>query len=316
MTFLCLLITRGVIATTHARRHGGSSTGEAIMARHVQHVSTDFGDIAYTDTGSGPPAIFVHGVFLNGYLWRHVIERVQNQRRCIALDLLAHGETRTPEAQDVSFRAQAEMLEAFCIALSLDQVDLVANDSGGAIAQIFAVRYPHRLRSLTLTNCDVHDNWPPQALAPIRELVDRGHFEALGRQLLADIGAARESLSMGYEKPDRLTPETVATYLEPLIRTPAAIRAMERWFGSSHDNAQTVEIEPLLRRLEVPTLVVWGTGDVFFPVRWAHWLRDTIPGCEQVIELEGAKLFFPEERPDPLAEALRAHWRAATASAG
>jgi hypothetical protein len=30
-----------------------------------------------------------------------------------------------------------------------------------------------------------------------------------------------------------------------------------------------------------------------------------------VVELEGAKLFFPEERPDALAAALREHWQAA-----
>jgi pimeloyl-ACP methyl ester carboxylesterase len=76
-----------------------------------------------------------------------------------------------------------------------------------------------------------------------------------------------------------------------------------------------VTIEPLLRQLSVPTLVVWGTGDVFFPVKWAHWLRDTIPGVQKVVELEGAKLFFPEERPQPLIQALREHWSNATSSA-
>ena len=55
--------------------------------------------------------------------------------------------------------------------------------------------------------------------------------------------------------------------------------------------------------------MVWGTGDGFFDVQWAYWLRDTIPGTRKVIELDGAKLFFPEERPEPLAAALREHWQ-------
>ena len=59
----------------------------------------------------------------------------------------------------------------------------------------------------------------------------------------------------------------------------------------------------------MPTLVVWGTGDDFFPVAWAYWLKGAIPGVRKVIELEGAKLFFPEERPEELAEALREHWQ-------
>lgn len=45
----------------------------------------------------------------------------------------------------------------------------IANNSGGAIAQIFAVHHPHRLRTLTLTNCDTHDNWPPAATLPMIE---------------------------------------------------------------------------------------------------------------------------------------------------
>ena len=278
------------------------------MQRTLEHAATPFGDLAYSDQGQGPVALFVHGVFLNGSLWRHVIERVADMRRCIALDLLAHGHTRTPPEQDVSFRAQAEMLAAFCDAIDVERVDLVANDSGGGIAQIFAARHPERIRSLVLTNCDVHDNWPPAAFEPTRQLVVGGGLAALGRQLLDNPEAARQAFAVGYEHPETLAPDTLATYLEPLLATPQAIRNLERWFGTAHDCSQTVEIEPQLRKLEAPTLVVWGTADPFFDVKWAYWLRDTIPGCSKVIELAGAKLFFPEERPDELAAALREHW--------
>jgi pimeloyl-ACP methyl ester carboxylesterase len=56
-------------------------------------------------------------------------------------------------------------------------------------------------------------------------------------------------------------------------------------------------------------LIVWACADVLFEIKWAYWLRDTIPGCRQVVELKDARLFFPEERPDELADALRAFWR-------
>ena len=67
-------------------------------------------------------------------------------------------------------------------------------------------------------------------------------------------------------------------------------------------------IEPLLRKLTAPTLVVWATDDIFFPVKWAYWLRDTIPGRDTVIEIPGARLFFPEERPEALITPLRVFW--------
>jgi pimeloyl-ACP methyl ester carboxylesterase len=281
------------------------------MSREIRHVSTSFGDIGYTQQGSGPVALFVHGVFLNGHLWRNVIERVADTRRCIAIDLMAHGASPASDHQDLSFRAQAEMLDAFCTALELQQVDLVANDSGGAITQIFAARHPQRVRSLTLTNCDTHDNYPPRAFAPVHTAAKSGLFSARRTQLLADVELSRAGFAPGYEHPELVSSDTLRTYLEPIYATEQATRNLERWLASSGDTHQTVEVEPLLRQLHAPTLIVWGSGDVFFPIKWAHWLRDTIPGTRKVIELVGAKLFFPEERPQDLATPLREHWLAA-----
>jgi pimeloyl-ACP methyl ester carboxylesterase len=278
------------------------------MAQDKQRVTTRVGEVAYLDRGRGPVALFVHGVFLNSHLWRHVIDRLAGERRCIALDLLAHGDTPAGPEQDVSFRAEAEMLEAFCEAMGLDQVDLVANDSACAIAQIFAVRQPRRLRTLTLTNGDTHDNYPPAAFAATVAMAAAGVFSAQREAFLADPELLRGGFASGYEAIDQVAPATLATYVRPLFATPEATRNLERWLVSIGDNRQTTEIAPLLRRLQTPTLIVWGTGDGFFPLRWAYWLEGAIPGVRKVLELEGAKLFFPEERPDELVAALREHW--------
>jgi pimeloyl-ACP methyl ester carboxylesterase len=276
------------------------------------YASTPFGEIAYREWGSGPAALFVHGVFLNGHLWRHVAERVADVRRCIGVDLLAHGGTRTAADQDVSFGAQAAMLDAFCARLSLAQVDVVANDSGTGIAQLFAAYHPERIRSLTLTNGDVHDNFPPPAAEPLLAAARQGLLPEIGLRMLADTEEARAQFAIGYEHPERVSADTLRTYAEPLFATPGHAKNLER-FVTAIDCHANVEAEPLLRRLTAPTLVVWGTGDVFFDVEWARWLRDTIPGTRRVVELPGAKLFFPEERPDELAAALREHWAAVDA---
>ena len=42
-----------------------------------------------------------------------------------------------------------------------------------------------------------------------------------------------------------------------------------------------MRLESRLRRLQVPTLIVWGTGDIYFPVKWSRWLADTIPGTRR-----------------------------------
>ena len=84
------------------------------MRGSKQYAATPFGEIAYSETGSGAAALFVHGIFHNGHLWRHVMAGLAPVRRCIAIDLMAHGDTKIAADQDVSFTAQADMLEAFC----------------------------------------------------------------------------------------------------------------------------------------------------------------------------------------------------------
>jgi pimeloyl-ACP methyl ester carboxylesterase len=110
------------------------------LERHF--ANTPSGRISYLQAdGEGPVALFVHSVIVNGYLWRHQLAALSDLRRCIAVDLMGHGHTVIAPEQPVSFEAQAEMLAQFLDTLGLDQVDLVTNDSGTGIAQIFATRY-------------------------------------------------------------------------------------------------------------------------------------------------------------------------------
>jgi pimeloyl-ACP methyl ester carboxylesterase len=280
--------------------------------RDVRHATTRFGDIAYTDHGAGRPAVFVHGLFLNRLLWRHVIDRVADQRRCIAIDLPGHGATRAAAGVDLTFAGLAGMLEAFCDALGLETIDLVGNDTGGGIAQIFATRAASRLRSLTLTDCEVHDNCPPPALQTLVDASAAGRLGLLGQRMLADADFARQALSVGYEHPERLDAATLRAYLAPIFGSPERTQVFENLFaqcfrGAAH--SQFVNAAPALADLHVPTLIVWGTADVFFGVKWAHWLARTIPAARQPVLLEGAKLFFPEERPEDLSRELRRFWQ-------
>ena len=93
-------------------------------------------------------------------------------------------------------------------------------------------------------------------------------------------------------------------YIDPLRATKESRNNFHKYW-LAFDNAQTVAIEPLLRKLKVPTLVVWALDDIFFDVKWAYWLRNTIPGAVRVVEVPGAKLFFPEDRPQTLVDPLR-----------
>ena len=277
-----------------------------------QSVQTPSGRISYVEQGSGPVALFVHGVLLNGHLWRHQLEGLSDIRCCIAVDLLAHGDTEIAPDQDLSVTANARMIEEFLQALKIHQVDLVGNDSGSGICQIFAALHPERVHSLALTNGDTHDNWPPEAFQPFLAMAAAGGLPGTLEALLADKSVYRSPQALGpaYEHPERVSDETIETYLRPFLRSEQRTRDLQR-FLAAFDPRHTLAIEERLKALESPTLIVWGTDDVYFDVKWSHWLAEHIPGTRHRVEFQGARIFFPEERWQEFNQQLREHWQAA-----
>jgi pimeloyl-ACP methyl ester carboxylesterase len=289
---------------------------------HRHSIATRSGEISYIDVGperTGPVALFVHGVATNAYLWRNVIGALSGQRpgtrRCIALDLPLHGRSPVTADQDLSVAALAEGLEDFCDALGLTGIDLVANDTGGAVAQVFAARHPERLATLTFTNCDTAGNLPPEDFKPTVELARAGNLAPTAVALFADLdAAAKVAFGNGYEHLDRVDPAVIRSYLEPCFGSLERAREFERLL-TAMDDADLEAVTPRLRELTVPTLIVWGTGDAFFDVSWAYRLRDTIPGTTRVVTVDGARLFFPDERAMDLVPHLEQHWAAAAVRA-
>jgi pimeloyl-ACP methyl ester carboxylesterase len=270
--------------------------------------ATPLGEISYLDRGDGPVALFVHGIGTNALLWRNVIELVSPSLRCVAIDLPLHGLSPFSPDQDVSLGSLADIVLSFVDALGVERVDLVGHDTGGAVAQIFAARYAHRLSTLTLLNCDTQDNIPPAGFQATVDLARTGSLAPLAPGLLADLAAAREAVfAMGYEHADHPGVDVVRSFLEPVLGTPDRARQFERMLSALEPD-DLIAAAPALAQLDVPTLIVWGTADSLFDVRWAYWLQGLIPGATEVIELAGARLFFPDERADELVPLLMNHW--------
>ena len=171
------------------------SSQQTLITTHS--VETSSGRISYASAGSAPVALFVHGVVLNKHLWRYQLAGLSDVRRCIAVDLLAHGDTEIAPDQDVSVTANAKMLKEVLDVLKIDRVDLVGNDSGGGIAQIFAALNPEPVRTLTLTNCDTHDNWPPEAFKPFVDMVKAGGLRDTLNAMLPDKTIFRSPGALG-----------------------------------------------------------------------------------------------------------------------
>lgn len=202
----------------------------------------------------------------------------------------------------------ANAVAELCDGLGLGQVDLVGNDTGGAVAQIFAARYPERLRSLALTNCDTEGNFPPPDFASIVQTARHGKLAPVLTAIAGDPAQwAAGPLAVGYQEPSRVPEEVWRAFYTPAGGTLERALEFERVLAAL-DPADLSAAQGGLAALTVPTLIVWGTGDETFGVKWAQQLRSLIPGARDVIEIDGAKLFFPDERPADLVPHLRRFW--------
>jgi pimeloyl-ACP methyl ester carboxylesterase len=123
-----------------------------------------------------------------------------------------------------------------------------------------------------------------------------------------DVYRSPQALGPAYEHPDQVTDESIETYLRPFVSNEQRTRDLQR-FLAAFDNAHTRAVEARLKALTVPTLIVWGTDDVYFGVEWSKWLAETIPGTRRRLEFDGARIFFPEERWTDFNKALREHWQ-------
>ena len=267
--------------------------------------------VAYFERGHGQVALFVHGYPLNGFQWRGAIERLQGHRRCIAPDVMGMGHTETPEGHAISPGTQADMLAMLLDSLHIDEVDLVANDSGGLVAQLFVAKYPRRVRTLLLTNCDVDENSPPPQFLPLIKLAKEGTLvDKFIVPQLNDKQLARSPKGMGglaYTYPDQLADETIETYFRPFVENPLTKIQMQQYAISMEANP-LIAVREDLRQWKGPARMVWGLKDTLFGVEWAEWLDRTLPGSRGVRRVEAANLFFPEEMPDVIAEEALALW--------
>lgn len=269
---------------------------------------TTFGRIAYVERGTGPVAMFVHAFPLCGYQWRYALDEVSSIRTCLAPDLMGVGYSEIPARQDISFESQAKMLSAFLDARSVKQVDLVGNDTGGGISQIFLSLYPERVRSLTLTNCEVHDLWPNPMLQQFYGALKAGAVGEMLKNITRDPSLAAQ-FAVAYENLESLSKESIEVYFGPFADSEQRREQLKGFSEAERNRDQLVAAAKGLHASQIPAQVLWGDADTAFDTPASiEWLKRNLGGLRKVTTIPKAKLFWPEEHPRLLTVLLREFW--------
>ena len=219
------------------------------------------------------------------------------------------GYSEVPEQQSLSADAQAEMLVALLDSLGISKVDLVASDSGAAVAQLLVARAPERVRTLLLTNGDVEPDSPPRGVQPAIEMARAGTLADATAQWLADPALARSTFGAAvFHDPSRFERETIEYYVKPLVSSPLR-RAQYHAFHLALEPNPLAGVEAALKRSTVPVKIVWGAADTIFSRADAEYLDRTFPRSRGIRFVPDGKLFFQEEFPEIIAEEARRLWR-------
>jgi pimeloyl-ACP methyl ester carboxylesterase len=245
------------------------------------------------DAGTGSPVVFLHGFPGNGSDWEPVADRLTDRHRAIVVDLLGFGSSSTPpEFEDIWIDAQAGALAQTLDRLSIDRAAVVGHDMGGPVALTFFRMFPGRVTHLGLLSTNTFGDTPvdfPLSLVRVPAIGRLAELAIFSRLSLIALGRAASKTANA--RPTRNSPSEARA-----IRTifSNVLRRLPLLYGP---------VEATMPSVGIPTMVIWGDRDMFFPLRQGQRVAAAIPDADFVL-LEGCGHFPPIERSDGVAAAL------------
>ena len=257
------------------------------------------GTIDYEDTGgSGPVLLFVHGLLVDGSLWRKVVSRLDGYR-CV-VPTLPLGSHRQPmrDRSALTPNGVADLIAEFMERLELTDVTIVANDPGGAITQLLLTRRPERVARVVFTPCDAFENFLPPAFKPLQ-------WMAKARLLGASLQAMRikplrgTPLAYGLLTKRPIPAEVLEGWVRPALDS-RGVRGDVTYFTRHIDKNLTLDAAAKLGSFDRPVVLAWAAEDRFFKISFAERLAAVFPDA-RVEPIADSYTFVSEDQPEVLA---------------
>lgn len=269
--------------------------------------------MSYLEAGSaGPTVLFLHGNPTSSYIWRNIIPHVAPLGRCIAPDLIGYGQSGKP---DIGYRFfdQVRYLDAFIEALDINDLVIVAQDWGTALAFHFAARRPRRVIGLAFMEFirpferweDFHQR--PQA----RELFKALRTPGVGEKLVLEDNVFVEKIlpasvlrRMSDEEMDAYrSPFPTSLSRKPVLRLPRDLpiegQPADVATISAHDHRA-------LRQSTYPKLLFAGDPGALISAQQAKEFASTLKNCH-FVDLGPGAHYLQEDHPDAIGKAI-ADW--------
>ena len=235
----------------------------------------------YLDEGEGEVLLFLHGNPTWSFYYRSLIQNFQGRYRCVAPDHIGCGFSDKPQDYSYTLTTHIDNLEKLVGFLGLKNITLMVHDWGGAIGMGLAVRKPELIKRLVLFNTASFLSMD----IPLR--IGLCRMPLLGTILIRYLNLfVRGVLRFGLKRRKRLTQNVRAGYLAPYDTFENRIANLK--FVQDIPMEQAVpsysviqSIERNLKQFDVyPILIIWGSEDFCFNVKFLNKWREIFPRAE------------------------------------
>ncbi len=245
-------------------------------------VLVDSKPIFVAEAGGGPAVVMLHGggpgaSGVSNY--SRNIDALAEHFRVIVPDMPGYGRSVKGVDQRDPFGYLADMMRGLLDELDIDTAHLIGNSYGGAAALRLALDTPHRVGKLVLMGPGGIGTTRRAPTAGLKNLLayyggdgpSREKLEAFVRNYLVYDGASVPDELIDRRYAASIDPEVVA---DPPLRRPSGLRTLWR---------MDLTRDPRLKRLQTPTLVLWGRDDKVNRPAGGPMLLNMMPNAELVM---------------------------------
>lgn len=242
-----------------------------------------------------PPMVLLHGFPSNHHLWRQCLPRLAEAYCVYAPDLPGYGDSDKPGGVRYNADFYTLFMSDLRKALDLDPFILVAHDIGGMVALNFAVKHPEALSRLVVMDTTPYADWPRVLHAMAARARTRfGSFWFTRRRVFRRV--LRQWL---VHRPEAVSDAGSERFRRPWVESAAGRRAFRQ---ALQPGPTEWAVSPaLLRRLVLPTLVLWAAEDRIIPASIGRRLSEDIPGA-YFVSIPDCGHFLQEEKPETIAD--------------
>lgn len=247
--------------------------------------------LAYRDTGSGLPIVFLHAFPLNRTMWAQQEAALSPHYRIVTIDLRGHGESDAP-LWHYSLDQAAEDVRALLDHLSIRQAVFVGLSMGGYILFAFFRKYAERVKGLVLADTRAQADTPEGK---------EGRFQMAQTSYKKGPAAVADIMI-----PKLLSPATIRTKPEIVQRVRMMIEGnqVSGIAGALMAMAERPDSIPLLKQIRCPTHIIVGELDQATPPADAALMADQIPGARLAV-IPGAAHLANLEQPELFTQIVR-----------